>query len=90
MNVVLYTKLDCSYCVAAKNLLINRNILWSEKKLDVDFTRNQLLESYPSATTFPVVIVDGFYIGGYSDLLLAVDKHVNESINKSFLTENKD
>lgn len=90
MNVELYTKQDCSYCTAAKNLLISRSIMWSEKKLDVDFTRQHLVEMYPSATMFPVVIVDGFYIGGYSDLLLAVDKHLNESVNKSFLIENKD
>ena len=90
MNVVLYTKLNCSYCVAAKNMLISKNIVWSEKKLDIDFTKNQLLETYPSATLFPVVVVDGFYIGGYSDLLVAVDKHINESANKSFLIENKE
>ena len=90
MNVELYTKLDCSYCVAAKNMLTSRNIVWSEKKLDVDFTRQHLVEMYPAATLFPVVVVDGFYIGGYSDLLLAVDKYLSESVNKSFLSENKD
>jgi hypothetical protein len=36
--------------------------------LNRDFTREQLLETYPTAKSFPVVVLDGFYIGGYTQL----------------------
>lgn len=68
MNIVVYTKDNCSFCNNAKALLISKGIPFSEKKLSVDFTREFLLETYPNARTFPVVVVDGFHIGGFSEL----------------------
>ena len=63
MNVVLYSREDCSYCTRAKMILATRNIPYKELKLNEDYTKEHLLELYPSATTFPVVVVDGFNIG---------------------------
>jgi hypothetical protein len=42
--------------------------MFTEKMLNRDFTREQLLETYPTAKSFPVVVLDGFYIGGYTQL----------------------
>ena len=67
-HVMIWSKPDCPYCNSAKNVLRNHNIAFEEKMLDRDFTREILLETYPSAKTFPVVVVDGFYIGGYTQL----------------------
>lgn len=77
MNVIVYTKNNCSYCTNAKTLLISKGISYTEMKLNEDFTREFLLENYPTAKTFPVIIVDGFYIGGYDQL----KNKLNESIN---------
>lgn len=52
----------------AKNTLRNRNITFTEYKLGDDFTREMILEKFPGAMTYPVVVVDGFYIGGYDSL----------------------
>jgi glutaredoxin 3 len=68
MNVVIYTKENCSYCSRAKMLLVSKNIPYTELKLNENFTRENLLELFPSAKTFPVIVVDGFNIGGYSQL----------------------
>ena len=68
MNVTVYTKKDCPYCTKAKMLLTTKGIAYSELKLNEDFARETLLEMYPSAKTFPVIVIDGFNIGGYSEL----------------------
>ena len=68
-RIVIYTKPDCSYCVDAKSVLKNNNIPFEEKTLDLDFTREYLLEEYPSAKTFPVIVINEKYIGGYTELV---------------------
>jgi glutaredoxin 3 len=68
MKVTLYTKHDCFYCSQAKVLLASKNIPFNELKLNDDFTRDNILEMFPSASTFPVVVVDGFNIGGFTQL----------------------
>lgn len=84
MHVVIYTRPECKFCNNAKSLLNSKNIMFSEQKLGEDFTRDFLKENYPSAMTYPVVVVDGFHIGGYEELKnLLTENHDN----RKFLTE---
>jgi glutaredoxin len=83
MEVTLFTKDNCSFCDKAKTLLRMNNIPFSEHKLGKEFSKEWLMETYPTASTFPVVVVDGFYIGGYSALTEAIVQ--NDS--RSFLKE---
>lgn len=85
MNVTLYSRDKCLHCTKAKMLLAARGMPYKELKLDEDFSREHLLELFPSATTFPVIVVDGFNIGGYDQL----DQMLNEQIKETgkFLTE---
>lgn len=85
MNVILYTKDACSYCTNAKLLLTSKGISFTEMKLGEDFTRETLLEMFPEARTFPVIVIDGFNIGGYVQLKEKLDNELKES--KKFLTE---
>ena len=78
-HVVIWSKPDCPYCIKAKNVLRNANIPFEEKMLGEDFTRPQLLETYPEAKTFPVVVVDGFHIGGYNMLQAKLDEQFNNT-----------
>jgi hypothetical protein len=55
-----------------------------ELKLGVDFSRETLLENYPTAKSFPVITVDGFYIGGYSQLAERIN--TTNSDNRELLT----
>jgi hypothetical protein len=52
----------------AKDLLAFCNITFTEQKLGVDFTVNTLKNKFPDAKSFPIILVDGFYIGGYREL----------------------
>jgi len=62
----------------SKNSSFKERYSLREKILDRDFTREHLLETYPTAKTFPVIVVDGFYIGGYTQLA----EKLNEELNK--------
>ena len=85
MDVVIYSKENCSYCMSAKLLLTNKGIPFKEKKLNEDFTRETLLEMFPNAKSFPVVVVDGFNIGGYMELKETLETRGTD--NRKFLTE---
>jgi glutaredoxin 3 len=76
-SVVIWSKPNCPYCSRAKNVLTSHGIQFEEKMLDRDFTREILQEQYPTAKTFPVVVVDGFYIGGYSQLAQKLNEENN-------------
>lgn len=86
MNVTIYTKDNCSFCTNAKALMTSRGIRYTELKLNEDFSREFLLENFPSAKSFPVIIVDGFYIGGYNELRSKLNEQQLNSTQK-FLSE---
>lgn len=68
MIVEVYSKDGCGYCTAATHLLRQKNIQFKEQKLGVHFTREMLLEKFPFAKTYPIIVVDGMHIGGYNEL----------------------
>ena len=76
-HVEIYSKENCPYCNKAKQLLTTMGIPVSEQKLDRDFTREILLERYPHAKSYPVVVVDGFHIGGYTQLVEKVNEQTS-------------
>lgn len=86
MEVILFTKENCSYCNSAKTFLRSKGIMYEERALGLDFTRETLLEMYPTAKSFPVVVVDGFNIGGFSELTKMINEQ-NSGNNGKFLTE---
>ena len=71
MNVTIYTKDNCSWCVKAKELMNNLGVRYEEKKLGVDYTRDDLKELLPDTLplTVPQVFVYNKRIGGYEDLV---------------------
>jgi len=85
MHVLVYTKSDCISCTKAKMLLASKNISYQELKLNEDFTRETLLEQFPSAASFPIIVIDGFNIGGVEQLSKMINEQ-KEPIGK-FLTE---
>lgn len=74
MIVEIYSKDNCSYCTAAKALLSSKGIAYTEQVLGIHFTRETLKEKFPMAATFPVIVVDNFYIGGYNQLREQLEK----------------
>jgi len=66
--ITIYGKPSCPYCTKAKSLCESRDLDYEYKQLDVDFTRDEVLETFPGARTFPQIIVSGTKIGGYDKL----------------------
>jgi len=69
MNIIVYSKPECSHCVRAANFLTAKKIDYTALKLNVNFTREELIEQFPTARTFPVVVIDGVHIGGADQLI---------------------
>jgi glutaredoxin 3 len=67
-RAIVWTKDACPYCVAAKALLEQQGIDYEEKKIGVDYTREQLLEAVPTARTVPQIFLDGELVGGFTQL----------------------
>jgi glutaredoxin 3 len=74
MNVVIYTKPNCPFCIQAKKLLEDNKINYEENVLDQHFTRQFLVETFPNAKNFPVILIDGFFIGGYNNLKSLIEQ----------------
>lgn len=85
MHVEIYTKDDCPYCQMAKVELARRTITFTEQKLNRDFTREHILEKFPVAKTFPIIVVDGFFIGGYNQLREYLEEQARS--NQTLLNE---
>jgi len=67
--IEIYGKPQCPYCDRAKALCEQNDYEYIYNQLDVDFTREELMEQFPTARTFPQITVDGVNIGGYDQLL---------------------
>jgi len=85
MRVEVFSKENCGYCTAAKNLLKNSNIPYTEQVLGIHFSRELILEKYNTAKSFPVIVVDNYYIGGYNELRKLLEQKASGS--QIFLTE---
>ena len=68
MKALVWSRDGCSFCVQAKALLESQNIEFEERNIGKDWTREQLLEAVPTATTLPQIFLDDNYIGGFTEL----------------------
>jgi|TARA_R110002167_G_scaffold17579_3_gene67008 glutaredoxin 3 len=73
MKVEIYSKPQCPFCVQAKALAEREGHELTYKMLDEDFSREDLMESFPTARTFPQIIVDGEKIGGFTEFKALVE-----------------
>lgn len=83
MNIVIYSKPDCPWCVKAKELMNKLHLKYDEKIFDVDYARDDLKvliygDKYigmAQPLTVPQIIVDGHRVGGYEDFAEWCDNH---------------
>lgn len=79
----IYTKLGCGFCTKAKDLLksknINFNLIWCDEYLLE--ARSEFLEfinnhAGKECKTFPMIFHNNKYIGGYAELVVYLDSHI--------------
>jgi glutaredoxin 3 len=75
MKNIIWSKDNCPYCIKAKAVLDNRNIIYEERNISKNWTREQLLEEVPNAKTVPQIFLWGKYVGGYDSLLEYIENH---------------
>jgi glutaredoxin len=69
-HIILYSKKNCSYCIKAKNLLINLGLNYTEKKFE-DFKNIEALfeDAGKQVRSMPQIKINGELIGGYNQLI---------------------
>jgi glutaredoxin len=81
MEIKIYTKDNCPWCVKAKELMNKLHLKYEEKVLDVDYTRDELRAlvwgdspaSLNPPLTVPQIYINMKRIGGYEDLVEYLD-----------------
>jgi len=68
MKIIIYSKDECLFCEHARNLLKRYGKEFIEYKLGKDFSRDLIMEVFPTAKTFPIITLDKSYVGGYNEL----------------------
>ena len=72
MKIELITREECPLCEDTKRILDGREIEYTEKIIGKDLTRQQVFELVPqltSGTMLPLVLVDGTWIGGRTEIV---------------------
>jgi glutaredoxin len=72
--IEIYGKPMCPYCDKAKQLCETRKLEYTYKSLGTDYTKEELLETFPGARTVPQIIVGGNKIGGYDQLATYIEE----------------
>jgi thioredoxin reductase (NADPH) len=67
-EATVWTKTDCSFCEMAKDLLAAKGYEIEIKSIESINGLEEFKEKFPGIRTVPQIIVDGKYIGGYSEL----------------------
>jgi len=70
MEIIVYSKNNCVYCVKAKSLLKNLGLSYTEKKMeDFKSTEAMLEDIGKQVRTMPQIKIDGKLIGGFNQLV---------------------
>ncbi len=81
MKIEIYSKPNCPFCdkalFLAQQVVQETSNTYTKYMLDVDFTREELLEKFPTARTFPQITIDGKSIGGYTEFESIITQYNN-------------
>ncbi|MDZ4096118.1 MAG: glutaredoxin domain-containing protein [Paracoccaceae bacterium] len=67
-RVEIFTGLDCGYCTAAKQLLVQRGLAFRERDVSQPEVLAEMRARLPRARTIPQIFIDGEHVGGFDDL----------------------
>lgn len=66
--IEIYGKEQCPFCDMAKVLCTQKQKEYKYFQLGTDFTREEMIEKFPTARTFPQIILEDEKIGGFEQL----------------------
>jgi glutaredoxin len=68
MKAIMWSKYHCQFCDQARLLLKAKGIEIEERKIGDGWTKEELLESVPTARTVPQIFLNDQLIGGFTEL----------------------
>ena len=69
VDVTIYTRMMCGYCMAAKRLLDNKGVAYTEH--DASFSpelRQEMIRRSNGRWTYPQIFIGDIHVGGSDDL----------------------
>ncbi|MES2218039.1 MAG: glutaredoxin 3 [Pseudomonadota bacterium] len=69
-KIVMYTKSYCSYCDRAKALLNNKQLAYTEIRVDLDSAKLSEMIKLSGRRSVPQIFINNQAIGGFDDLAL--------------------
>lgn len=72
MQIIVFSKNDCPYCLRTKEYLKAHNLPYTETLLDDYAQRQAMYDGYglkDGQRTVPQIVIDGVRIGGYAELM---------------------
>lgn len=68
-KIILYTTPYCGYCRAAKHLLTNKGVAFTEIDVSGDLAlRQEMIDRAFGRRTVPQIFINGSHVGGYDEL----------------------
>lgn len=67
-SIVMYSRAACPFCVAARNMLRDKNLTWTEVSLDAEPDKRAEMISRTGRKTVPQIFIGDFHVGGFDDL----------------------
>jgi glutaredoxin 3 len=68
-SIEIYTKPFCGYCHAAKRLLADKGVTFTEFDISSDPSkRDEMLQRAPASRTVPQIFIGTTHVGGYDDI----------------------
>jgi glutaredoxin 3 len=80
MKAIVWSKYQCPYCDQAKALLTQKGIEFEEHKIGDGYTKEDLLESVPTARSVPQIFINEVHVGGYTDLVKYLKETGNDNV----------
>ena len=72
--ILIYGKPMCPFCDKAKALCEQRGFDYEYKSLGTDYTKEELLETFPGARTVPQIVINGNKIGGWDQMVKYIEE----------------
>ncbi len=69
-KIEIFTGPDCGYCTAAKSLLDEKKLKYTERDISSPNILSEFRERLPRVKSIPQIFIDDEHIGGYEDLRL--------------------
>lgn len=80
-TAIVWSKYHCQNCDQAKELLKINGIKFEERKIGDGYTKEDLLESVPTARSVPQIFLGDSYVGGLTELRNHLQNINAESVN---------